>query len=64
MPFSANDLTHTTLDTYLRGSGLCDINVAEANVVELQGSRATHLGASWLVLLVAGIVGWAVTQGL
>jgi len=39
-----------------------DINVAEATVVELQDSNAMHLGASWLVLLVAGIVVCAVTQ--
>ena len=42
--------------TYLRGSGLCDLNVAEANVVELQGSNAMLLTASWLILVVDGIV--------
>ena len=42
--------------TYLRGSGLDNLTVAEANVVELQGSNATHLSASWLIVVVAGIV--------
>jgi len=31
-----------------------DINVAEATVVELQGSNATHSNASLFVLLAAG----------
>ena len=33
--------------TYLRGSGLDDLTVAEANVVELQGSNATHLSMAY-----------------
>ena len=51
-------------NTYLRGSGLCDLNVAEAIVASLQGSNATRVSAPWLILLVVGIVGLAVTQSL
>ena len=33
-------------------------------MVELQGSNSTRTSASWLVQLVAGTVGWAVTQSV
>ena len=51
-------------NAYLRRSGLCDLDIAEATVASLQGSNSTCVSALWLVLFVAGIVGWVVTQGL
>ena len=51
-------------NAYCGGSGLYGLNVTEATVASLQGSNATRVSASWLILCVAGIVGWAVTQSL
>ena len=51
-------------NTCLRESGLCDLTAAEANVVGLQGSDATHLSASWLILVVAGFASWAAAKSV